>query len=257
MAGEIIRLNNKHISVDQMTMSVDRVLQCYICNMFGPPSPLIENYLREGGFWHVAMIGQGECTITLEDVHLQLGLSVDGYTVTGSTSSTDWRAVCYELLGVIPDNINEGRIEMGWLRDTFPEPDNDSTELERIRYARAYILEMIGGYLMTNLSRNLVHLRWLLKLIDFRAASELSWGSAVLASNIVQGNVRGDATEQSQNKRLPITTAIMGTVSLSIFMSSSGPPIYISTHNEFQWTPYEDQKIWAVILDEFLQNPNV
>ncbi|MFQ6645494.1 hypothetical protein Gotur_019717 [Gossypium turneri] len=28
---------------------------------------------------------------------------------------------------------------------------------------------MIGGYLMLDLSRNLIHLRWLLKLIDFKA----------------------------------------------------------------------------------------
>ncbi|MBA0709372.1 hypothetical protein Golax_024409 [Gossypium laxum] len=34
---------------------------------------------------------------------------------------------------------------------------------------------------MPNLSRNLVHLRWLLKLIDFRVAGKLSWGSAMLA----------------------------------------------------------------------------
>ncbi|KAH1056660.1 hypothetical protein J1N35_034725 [Gossypium stocksii] len=173
MAVELIRLNKKHISVEQMKMSVDRVLQCYIRNMPGPPSLLIENYLLEAGFWHVATIGR--------DIHLQLGLPVDGYVVTGSTSSADWDAVCYELLGAIPDNINGGRIEIGWLRDTFLEPDNDLTELERIRYARAYILEMIGGYLMPDLSRNLVHPRWLLKLVDFRAAGELSWGSAVFA----------------------------------------------------------------------------
>ncbi|MBA0788930.1 hypothetical protein Gotri_025908 [Gossypium trilobum] len=61
---------------------------------------------------------------------------------------------------------------MGWLRDIFPEPGNDSTEVERIRYTRTYILEMIGGYLMLELSRNLVHLR---------AAGEFGWGSAVLA----------------------------------------------------------------------------
>ncbi|KAH1098023.1 hypothetical protein J1N35_014944 [Gossypium stocksii] len=113
---------------------------------------------------------------------LQLRLSVDGYAVTRSTQSTNWGVVCYELLGAILDKINGGRIEMGWLRDTVPEPDDDSTELERIRYARAYILEMIEGYLMLDLSRNLVHLRWLLKLIDFRAADEFSWGSAVLAT---------------------------------------------------------------------------
>ncbi|MBA0772402.1 hypothetical protein Gotri_007786, partial [Gossypium trilobum] len=31
---------------------------------------------------------------------------------------------------------------------------------------------MIGGYLMPDLSRNLVHLRWLLKLVDFRTPYE-------------------------------------------------------------------------------------
>ncbi|MBA0878010.1 hypothetical protein Goshw_030191 [Gossypium schwendimanii] len=35
---------------------------------------------------------------------------------------------------------------------------------------------------MPDLSRNLVHLRWLLKLVNFRAAGELSWRSAVLAT---------------------------------------------------------------------------
>ncbi|KAK5771110.1 hypothetical protein PVK06_047285 [Gossypium arboreum] len=34
---------------------------------------------------------------------------------------------------------------------------------------------------MPDLSQHRVHLRWLLKLVDFRAAGELSWGSAVLA----------------------------------------------------------------------------
>ncbi|MFQ6630089.1 hypothetical protein Gotur_007767, partial [Gossypium turneri] len=128
--------------------------------MHAPPSPLVENYLREVGFWHVATVGRGckldpklisalierwrpetdtfylpygECTITLEDVSLQLGLPVDGYPVTGSVQSSDWGAVCYELLGAIPEKIDGGRIEMGWLRDTFPDPDDDSTEVERIR----------------------------------------------------------------------------------------------------------------------------
>ncbi|MBA0848961.1 hypothetical protein Goshw_009286 [Gossypium schwendimanii] len=78
------------------------------------------------------------------------------------------------FLGAIPDNIYGGWIEMVWLRDTFLEPENDSTEVERIRYAHAYILEMIGAYLMLDLSRNLAHLWWLLKLVDFRAAGEFS-----------------------------------------------------------------------------------
>ncbi|MBA0776108.1 hypothetical protein Gotri_011161 [Gossypium trilobum] len=99
--------------------------------MSGPPLSLIENYLREAGFWHVANISRGckldpklisafikrwrpkthtfhlpcgECTITLEDVQLQLELPVDGSGV-----------ICYDLLGAILDNIYRGRIEMGWL----------------------------------------------------------------------------------------------------------------------------------------------
>ncbi|MBA0630559.1 hypothetical protein Godav_002645 [Gossypium davidsonii] len=35
---------------------------------------------------------------------------------------------------------------------------------------------------MSNLSRNLIHLRWLLKLVDFRAVGEFSWGFAVLVT---------------------------------------------------------------------------
>ncbi|MBA0853057.1 hypothetical protein Goshw_012961 [Gossypium schwendimanii] len=41
---------------------------------------------------------------------------------------------------------------MGWLRNTFSESGNDS------------------------------NFRWILKLVDFRAVDELSWGSAVLAT---------------------------------------------------------------------------
>ncbi|MBA0849811.1 hypothetical protein Goshw_021003 [Gossypium schwendimanii] len=63
---------------------------------------------------HTFHLPYGECTITLEDVKLQLGLSVDGSSLTRS-------------------------------------PGNDSTEVERIRYVRAYILKMIGGYLMSDL----------------------------------------------------------------------------------------------------------
>ncbi|MBA0868302.1 hypothetical protein Goshw_011414 [Gossypium schwendimanii] len=67
-------------------------------------------------------------------MQLQLGMLVDGPELTEFAQSTNWRA-----------------IEMGWLRDIFSELGDDSTEVERIRYARAYILEIIEGYLMPDL----------------------------------------------------------------------------------------------------------
>ncbi|MBA0711393.1 hypothetical protein Golax_010582 [Gossypium laxum] len=93
-------------------------------------------------------------------MQLQLGLPVDGSVLTESAQSADWGATCYDLLGAILDNIYRGQIEIGWLRDIFQEPEDDSTEVERIRYAQ----------------------RWLLKLVDFRATSELSWGFVVLST---------------------------------------------------------------------------
>ncbi|MFQ6651918.1 hypothetical protein Gotur_024041, partial [Gossypium turneri] len=137
-------------------------------------------------FWHVATVGRG-CKVDLKLIsalierwrpethtfHLPCG----EYTITLEDG-----VVCYELLGAIPEKMEGGKVEMGWLRDTFPDPDEDSTKIERIRYVRAYILQLIGGYLMPHTSWSRAHLRWLLKLVDFRAAGELSWGSAVLAT---------------------------------------------------------------------------
>ncbi len=142
-------------------------------------SALIERWRHETHTFHLPC---GEYTITLEDVNLQLGLPMDGYAVTGSIQSGDWVAVCYELLGAVPDKMDGGKVEMGWLRATFPDLNENSTEIERIRYARSYILQIIGGYLMPDTSRSRVHLRWLLKIVDFREAGEFSWGSAVFAT---------------------------------------------------------------------------
>ncbi|KAG8478879.1 hypothetical protein CXB51_028740 [Gossypium anomalum] len=150
---------------------------------------------------------------------------------------------------------------MGWLRDTLPEPDNDSTKLERIRYARAYILEMIRGYLMTDLSRNRVHLIWLLKLVDFRAAGELSWGSAVLAT--LYREMYG-ATRSNKAKTRGCLSLLQSWAQFRfpilhprVNHSYTFPLIYIPTNNEFQWTPYEDPAIRVVIPDDFFQNLNI
>ncbi|KAG8493589.1 hypothetical protein CXB51_011762 [Gossypium anomalum] len=240
MAGELICFDDKHISVEQMQMSVDRILQYYIRNMTGPPLPLIEDYLREAGFWHVAMIGRG-CKLDPKLI------------ITRSIHSADWGA-----------------------------PNDDSTELEKIRYARAYILQIIGGYLMLDLSRNLVQ-RWLLKLVDFRAAGEFSWGSVVLATLYREmcGATRPNKAKiggclsllQSWARfRFPFLRPRVDhpyTFPLITRWNHSASYARLPTCLEdirllleqrskaqFQWTPYDDPAIQTVIPDEYLQNPN-
>ncbi|MBA0848715.1 hypothetical protein Goshw_005993 [Gossypium schwendimanii] len=75
--------------------------------MHGPPSPLVENYLREAGFWHMATVGRG-CKLDLK----LISALIERYPITESVKFGDWGAVCYELLGTIPEKINGGRIEM-------------------------------------------------------------------------------------------------------------------------------------------------
>ncbi|KAK5771864.1 hypothetical protein PVK06_048118 [Gossypium arboreum] len=156
---------------------------------------------------------------------------------------------------------------MGWLRDIFSELDDDSTELEKIRYARAYILQIIGGYLMPDLSRNLVHLRWLLKLIDFRAAGEFSWGSAVLATLYREmcGTTRPNKAKiggclsllQSWARfRFPFLHPQVDHPYTFPLITRYTASIRERSEVQFQWTPYEDPAIRAVIPDEYLQNPN-
>ncbi|KAK5771486.1 hypothetical protein PVK06_047690 [Gossypium arboreum] len=69
-----------------------------------------------------------------------VGLPVDGSVVTGSVKFADWGAVCLDLLGVILETIYGGQIEMAWIRKNFVKLVEDSTEVQRERYARAYIL---------------------------------------------------------------------------------------------------------------------
>ncbi|KAG8488602.1 hypothetical protein CXB51_016518 [Gossypium anomalum] len=180
---------------------------------------------------HTFHLPCGECTITLEDVHLQLGLPVDGDAVTGSVHSADWGAI-------------------------------------------------IGGYLIPDLSRNLVHLRWLLKLVDFRATGEFSWGSVVLATLYQEmcGAKRSNKAKirallQSRARfRFPFLRPRVDhpyTFPLIMRWNHSASYARLPTcledirllleqrsEAQFQWKPYEDPAIRAVILDEYLQNLN-
>ncbi|KAK5771757.1 hypothetical protein PVK06_047999 [Gossypium arboreum] len=68
---------------------------------------------------------------------------------------------------------------MKWLEDNFGYLDDTSNALEKEQHVRAFILRLVNDVLMPDKSRNLVHLRWLLKLIDLKETDRLSWGCRV------------------------------------------------------------------------------
>ncbi|XP_016683293.1 protein MAINTENANCE OF MERISTEMS [Gossypium hirsutum] len=179
MANSLIYHDKNHISIDQLQKVEDQILQNNIRNLPAPPSPLIKPYLREVSFSHLALVGSGckfdptlasalverwrpetrnfhlscgKCTITLEDVQSQLRLPMDRFIMTKTVHADDWKAVCDKLLGLVPETIFGGQIEMDLLRRNFDALDQDLTEVKREQHTRSYILMIIGGILLPDKS---------------------------------------------------------------------------------------------------------
>ncbi|KAK5838969.1 hypothetical protein PVK06_007719 [Gossypium arboreum] len=139
MTTSLIRLDDKHIFTAQAIMANNRVLEAFVHNLAKPPIPAICGCLQEAGFLHVSrMLGdikldprlisalverwkpkthafhfpRSECTITLEDLALQLSLPVDGSIVTGALIIPSKEDLCVALLGKVPNKFDSGWISM-------------------------------------------------------------------------------------------------------------------------------------------------
>ncbi|QHN84967.1 uncharacterized protein DS421_16g533300 [Arachis hypogaea] len=127
-------------------------------------SALIERWRSESHTFHLPC---GEMTITLQNVAYQLGLRIDGDPVSGCIedrqSQTKWT------------------VKLTWFHNTVcGELEQDATEERLMRYARGYIMQLIGGILFPDASDSRVHIGWL-SLLEDLACGQFSWGSAVLA----------------------------------------------------------------------------
>ncbi|KAH1072878.1 hypothetical protein J1N35_025206 [Gossypium stocksii] len=167
MVAFLIRFDDKHISVAQLVMG-------FIHNIEKYAIVEIRGLLQAGGFLHASSMSRGcklglqlistlverwrlkthtfhspcgECTITLEDAALQLCLLVDRPIITGSEI----------ILNKVPNKFEGDRISMNWLKDNFDELSEDRTEEVIQQYDRAYTMRLIGGILMPDKSKILMH----------------------------------------------------------------------------------------------------
>lgn len=131
---------------------------------------------------HTFLFPSGECTITLEDVHMLLGLKVNGEPITGKTE-VGWEIV-EPILGSKPLNSrHDGKsIRLSWLQE-YINGVGMTGPPTTLHMFRAYVLYLIGSRIMPNNSGNLVHLSFL-QLLDKspEEVGQYSWGSACLAT---------------------------------------------------------------------------
>ncbi|XP_021631875.1 protein MAIN-LIKE 2-like [Manihot esculenta] len=140
-------------------------------------STLVERWRPET---HTFMFPEGEMTITLQDVGLITGLPVNGAAVTGR-SRHHWPSVCEALLGVVPPNsaIRGCYLKMVWLAEEFSQLPDDSDKEVVQRFARAYIMRVIGS-IFSDTSASRVNLMFLPLLADLEEAGNYSWGGTCL-----------------------------------------------------------------------------
>jgi hypothetical protein len=86
-------------------------------------TPLVDRWRRETHTFHLAC---GETTVTLQDIAMILGLTIDGTPVCGPMSPSGWRDVVGDAIGIRPPDVaveqmgkKSSGIHSGWLTANF------------------------------------------------------------------------------------------------------------------------------------------
>ncbi|RYR30616.1 hypothetical protein Ahy_B01g055365 [Arachis hypogaea] len=85
------------------------------------------------------------------------------------------------IAGVINDEVQKYAVNCSWFQETFGECPEGADEETVRRFARAYIMMLLGTQLFTDKSGNRIHIRWLPYVARLEEMGTYSWGSAALA----------------------------------------------------------------------------
>ncbi|MBA0682125.1 hypothetical protein Goari_023867 [Gossypium aridum] len=166
MANQLIRLDDKHISDVQLQMGTK----------LDPPliSALVERWRPVTHTFHLPC---SECTITLKDISLQLGLPVNGEVITGPMASVYWSATCNQLIGKVLNKFKltwipyaDPRIQECVSAEFLVNHNIWQVKVPLIIFATVKIhesnqrrydyLPMREPFLMPNLATSLVYMDW-------------------------------------------------------------------------------------------------
>ncbi|QHN79073.1 uncharacterized protein DS421_19g666950 [Arachis hypogaea] len=243
MAGlyHLARLNDRWFRLDEALVSA-----------------FVERWCPETHTFHMPF---GECTITLQDVAYQLGLPVDGRYVSGCLSEFQiyiegghpaW-VWFEELLGVVPppSQVQKYAINCSWFQETFGECPEGADEDTVRRYARAYIMMLLGTQLFADKSGNRIHIKWLPFVARLEEMGTYSWGSAALAW-LYRCMPAGFETFS-----WPLASRWSGYIPSN---SEKGPRVQMwrlwidrLQDREFIWMPYSSPDILQVVHPEVLE----
>ncbi|KAI0495673.1 hypothetical protein KFK09_021976 [Dendrobium nobile] len=148
---------------------------------------LCERWHSETNTFHLRNV---EITITLQDVSVLTGLVVDGLPVittrvVGGVESrwATWTDCCQELLGRSPGEMTDRttKLKLSWLRENFKDVCENASPQTVAFHTRAYIMHMLGSWVLPNRSGNAVPCQYLPLLENFAKCGQTAFGAASLA----------------------------------------------------------------------------
>ncbi|KAL9666198.1 hypothetical protein QQ045_000522 [Rhodiola kirilowii] len=181
-------LRVKHVTMDPPN---ERIMQyvanagfypwSIVCNVKSDPglvTALVERWRPEPHTFH---FNGGEATVTLQDMALLTSLPIEERPVTGHAHLT-WPPIYMRLLGDYNECHKESPslAKKTWFNDNMSIIPADADGETLKRYARAYILQLLGLTLYSELNGSSVPLHFPPLLEDLDNVRQYSWGSVVL-----------------------------------------------------------------------------